>query len=86
MNEAMWRSKVLEVHPTAGFVTEDGTGKTYGEPGDVVAYLLRDNRVPTNDDVGPDMQDDVVGIWIPGDFCWYENAHGEQPEFSTKEE
>ena len=41
------------------FTVEDGTGNTYGEEGDVTAHI------------GPDMQADVVGVWMPEDeFGW----------------
>jgi hypothetical protein len=37
---------VLAAYPMAHFVTEDGSGLTYGEPGDVVAYVgaMRDDE------------------------------------------
>lgn len=56
-----WKQKVLAANPGASFTEEDGTGKTYdGETGDWVAHT------------GPDMQADVVGVYIPGEeWGWY---------------
>lgn len=39
MTETDFQAAVLVQYPTATFVTEDGSGPTYGEPGDVVAYV-----------------------------------------------
>ena len=67
---AVWRQFVLAHNPAAVFVTEDGSGKTYGELGDVIAAI------------GPDMQADVVGVFTAeADFCWYSDSDGTMPEF-----
>lgn len=59
-----WKDKVLALHPHAQFTVEPPNGSpnrgaTYGEPGDWVAHT------------GPDMQADVVGVFVPGDECWW---------------
>jgi hypothetical protein len=53
MNIDQWRTRVLELHPTAQFTQEDGTGVTYGEKGSWTAHT------------GPDMQADIVGVFVP---------------------
>jgi hypothetical protein len=46
MTQTDFQAAVLRAYPTATFVTEDGSGLTYGEPGDVVAYVgeMRDEE------------------------------------------
>lgn len=69
MNIDSWKKAVLEKHPTAEFTEEDGTGKTYGEVGDVTAHT------------GPDLQADVVGVFsINNEFCSVDSG-GEFQEF-----
>ena len=52
-----WKDLVLTKHPQAQFTKETGAGETYGELGDWTAH------------VGPDMQADVVGAYVTGEFC-----------------
>lgn len=54
----MWQLLVQRRFPEAQFTEEDGSGRTYGEPGDITAH------------VGPDMQSDVVGTYSPGQGGW----------------
>ena len=53
-----WKTLVRCRYPTAQITVEDGTGKTYGEVGDLTAHT------------GPDMQADVVGTYSPGQGGW----------------
>ena len=50
------------------FTLEDGSGKTYGEPGDWTAHI------------GPDMQEDVVGVYTADGFWWYFDVDDEMRE------
>ena len=61
-----WRMLVRAYSPSARFVTEDGSGKTYGEKGDITAV------------VGLDMQADVVGVYTTDNYCWYWNSRARQ--------
>lgn len=45
-----WKAAVLRRYPTARFTVDDG--QTYGDIGDWTAH------------VGPDMQADVVGVYV----------------------
>lgn len=70
LNWRDWKTMVRGYWPTAKFVTEDGSGKTYGDVGEVTAVR------------GPDMQADVVGVFtdtlatvfIDGDFQEFDVA------------
>ena len=53
-----WEIRVLQSFPEAVFTLETGAGETYGEPGSTTAHT------------GPDLQADVVGVFVPGDCCW----------------
>lgn len=54
-----WKAAVVrEYGSNVQFTVEDGFGKTYGDVGNWTAHT------------GPDMQADVVGCYVPGDFCW----------------
>ncbi len=48
-----WKQETTDAYPTVQFTQEDGSGRTYGEVGDWTAH------------VGPDMQADVVGVYVP---------------------
>jgi hypothetical protein len=62
-----WRSLVLKHWPTALFIEEDGSGKTYGEKGEWTAVI------------GPDMQADSVAV-LTEEFYW-SDIDGEIIEF-----
>ncbi len=57
MNLAEWKAAVTAKHPSAEFTCEDGSGRSYGDVGEWTAHT------------GPDMQADVVGVFVPGEFC-----------------
>ena len=48
-----WRSELVLRFPNVRFVKETGAGETYGEEGSWTAAT------------GPDMQADVVGVYVP---------------------
>lgn len=52
-NFAKWQARIRAAYPVVLFTTETGAGETYGDIGETTAH------------VGPDMQDDVVGVWRP---------------------
>jgi hypothetical protein len=70
-----WQAVVRESYPNGivQFTVEDGTGRTYGEVGEWTAHI------------GPDMQEDVVGVYCPGEFCnvYPPEAKGEPIEYSV---
>ncbi len=53
--ESDFRRLVASEHPRAVIVIEDGSGITYVEIGSLTAVI------------GPDMQSDVVGVFVPED-------------------
>lgn len=54
------RAHALGRNQKIQFTLEDGTGKTYGDIGDWTAHT------------GPDMQDDVVGVYTPTVWWYYD--------------
>jgi hypothetical protein len=47
-----WKQAILNKFPNAKFREETGKGETYGEVGDITAY------------VGNDMQSDVISVYL----------------------
>jgi hypothetical protein len=85
---AEWRAYVLRKYPTAELTLDTGKGETYGEAGSTTAHI------------GPDMQADVVGVYVPAGveeatdadytpsrpagFCWI--GQEEQCEYPVRTE
>ena len=59
-----WLKQLIK-YPKITFTTEDGSGYTYGEEGDITAHI------------GGDMQADVVGVWADWGG-WYEPYNEEE--------
>ena len=53
-----WQAEVQKRHPGATFTLETGAGETCGDEGSTTATVQPH-----------DMQDDVVGVYVPGEMC-----------------
>ncbi len=73
LQRIVWELRVRKHYPIVKFTTEDGSGNTYLEKGSVMAH------------VGPDMQADVVGVFVPNEFWNVWSPDGLVTERITKE-